>query len=62
MKRLPMSALATVAWNSFDGNFTAKIDFPIEHFMLPLLMAHSRESETFIDFREKISCFIGPHK
>ena len=35
---LPMSALATVARKSFNGKFTAKIDFPIEHFMLPLLM------------------------
>ena len=25
-------------------------------------MAQSRESETFVDFREKISFFIGPHK
>ena len=36
--RLPMSALATVAQKSFNGKFTAKIDFPIRHFMLPLLM------------------------
>ena len=36
--RLPMSALATGAQKSFDGKFTAKIDFPIGHFMLPLLM------------------------
>ena len=26
-----------VAQKSFNGNFTAKIDFPIGHFMLPLL-------------------------
>ena len=36
--RLPMSELATVAGKSFNGKFTAKIDFPIGHFMLPLLM------------------------
>ena len=24
-----MSAVATVAWKSFNGKFTAKIDFPI---------------------------------
>ena len=36
--RLPMSALATVARKSFSDKFTAKIDFPIGHFMLPLLM------------------------
>ena len=36
--RLPMSALATVAQKSFSGKFTAKIDFPIRHFMLQLLM------------------------
>ena len=36
--RLPMSALTTVARKSFNGKFTAKIDFPIGHFMLPLLM------------------------
>ena len=28
-----MSALATVARKSFNGKFTAKIDFPIGHFM-----------------------------
>ena len=33
-----MSALATVTRKSFNGKFTAKIDFPIGHFMLPLLM------------------------
>ena len=36
--RLPMSALATVAGESFDGKFTAKIDFPTGYFILPLLM------------------------
>ena len=36
--RLPMSALATVARKRFNGKFTAKIDFPIGYFMLPLLM------------------------
>ena len=36
--RLPMSALATVARKSFNGKFTAKIDFQIGHFMLPSLM------------------------
>ena len=30
--------LATVARKSFNDKFTAKIDFPIEHFMLPLQM------------------------
>ena len=33
-----MSALATVAWKNFNGKFTAKIDFLIGYFMLPLLM------------------------
>ena len=33
-----MSALATVAWERFNGKFTAKIDFPIGYFILPLLM------------------------
>ena len=33
-----MSALATAAPNSFNGKFTAKIDFPIGHFILLLLM------------------------
>ena len=33
-----MSALATVVRNSFNGKFTAKIDFQIGRFMLPLLM------------------------
>ena len=27
--RLPMSALATVAWKSFNSKFTVKIEFPI---------------------------------
>ena len=36
--RLPMSALATVAGRSFNGKFTAKIDFPLGYFILPLLM------------------------
>ena len=36
--RLPMSALAMVAQKSFNGKFIAKIDFPIRHFMLPLLL------------------------
>ena len=36
--RLPMSALATVSGKSFNGKLTAKIDFPIGYFMLPLLM------------------------
>ena len=36
--RLPMSALATVARKSFNGKFTAKVDFMIGHFMLPLMM------------------------
>ena len=35
--RLPVSEFATVARKSFNGKFTAKIDFPIGHFMLPLL-------------------------
>ena len=33
-----MSALATVAGKSFNGKLTAKIDFPIGYFMLPLLV------------------------
>ena len=36
--RLPMTVLATVARKRFNGKFTAKIDFPIGHFILPLLM------------------------
>ena len=31
--RLPMSALATVARKSFNGKFTAKIDFSIRHYV-----------------------------
>ena len=34
--KLPVSAFATVARKSFNGKFTAKIDFPIGYFMLPL--------------------------
>ena len=33
-----MSALATVARKSFKEKFPAKIDFPIGHFISPLLM------------------------
>ena len=35
--RLPVSAFATTTWNSFNGKFAAKIDFPIVHFMLSFL-------------------------
>ena len=35
---LPMSALATIARKIFNGKFTAKIDFPIGYFILPLLI------------------------
>ena len=35
--RLPVSEFATVAQKSFNVKFTAKIDFPIAHFMIPLL-------------------------
>ena len=35
--RLTMPVLATVAGKSFNGKFTAKMDFSIEYFMLPLL-------------------------
>ena len=34
--RLPMSALATVAWKSFNGKFAAKIDFPIGAFYVTI--------------------------
>ena len=33
-----MSALPTVAGKSFNDKFTAKIDFSIGYFILPLLM------------------------
>ena len=33
-----MSILATVVGKSFDGKFTAKSDYPIGYFRLPLLM------------------------
>ena len=36
--RLPMSALATVAGRSFNGKFTAKIDFSIGYSILSLPM------------------------
>ena len=36
--RLPMSAIAIVAWKSFSCKFSAKTKFPIWDFMLPLLM------------------------
>ena len=34
--RLPMSAIATVAWKSLNGKFTAKIDVPIEYFYVTI--------------------------
>ena len=34
--RLLMTALATVAGKSFNGKFTAKMDFPIDCFILPI--------------------------
>ena len=36
--RFPVLALATVTRKNFNGKFTAKIDFPIGYFILPLLM------------------------
>ena len=39
-----MSALATVAGKNFNSKFTAKIDFPIGYFIIPLLMLTSRKS------------------
>ena len=33
-----LSAFTTVAWESFHSIFIAKINYPIGHFMLPLLM------------------------
>ena len=45
-----MSALATVAGKSFNGKFTAKIDFPripIGCFMLPLLIRAGANKEGF---------------
>ena len=47
-----MSALATAAPKSFNGKFTAKIDFPIGHFILPLLM---------LTMKSKISPYIIWH-
>ena len=44
-----MSALATVARNNFNGKFTEKIDFPIGHFMLPLLMLTLKVSHILFD-------------
>ena len=35
--RLPVSAFTTVVLKIFNTEFTAKIDFPIRQFMLPLL-------------------------
>ena len=36
--RLPLSAFAMVAGESFNGKFTVKIDFPIGYFIFPLLL------------------------
>ena len=35
--RFPMSVFETVARKIFSGKFTAKIYFPVGHFMLPLM-------------------------
>ena len=56
--RLPMSALETVARKSFDGKFTAKIDFPIGHSMLPLLMLTLEEYSLSIIWQVGL---FGPH-
>ena len=37
--RLSMSALTTVIWKSFNGKFTAEIDFLTGYLILPLLIA-----------------------
>ena len=45
-----MSALAAVTRKSSNGKFTAKIDIPIEHFMLPFLMLTLEVESLFIDY------------
>ena len=38
MEKLPKSTLAVAAGKRFNGKVTAKFDFPIGYFILPLLM------------------------
>ena len=45
-----MLALATVAGKNFHGTFTAKIDFPIGYFMLPLMMLTLEVYSLFIHY------------
>ena len=51
--RLPMLALATIARKSFNGKFTAKIDFPIGYCMLPLLMYTLKVKRLSIHYFDK---------
>ena len=48
-----MSALATVAGKSSNGKFTAKIDFPIGYFMLPLLLLTFRSLKSLHTLLDK---------
>ena len=54
--RLPMSVLTTimtVARKSFNGKFTAKIDFPTGHFMWTLLMLTLEVQSFFIHWGDR---------
>ena len=56
-----MSALARVARKSFNGKFTAKIDFPVGHFMLTIADADIGSLESLIHYLTSICKLFGPH-
>ena len=53
--RHPVSVFATVALKSSNCKFSAKIHFPIAHFMLPLLAV------TDIESLKSLRTLFGPH-
>ena len=57
-----MSALATVALKSFNSKFTTKIDFPIGHFMLPLLMLTLEALSLYIHSLKNVSLDVFDYK
>ena len=52
-----MSALSMIARKSFNGKFTAKINFLIGYFMLPLLMQTLKVKSLSIHYLQ----VFGPH-
>ena len=59
--RLSMSALATVARKSFNAKFTAKIDFPLGYFILPLITIADADIGSLKSLHTLFDKYFGPH-